>query len=141
MQDSFCIYVKTFPLSSSGPGENASTHILLYEIAKNCLLSGQEQACSRITWLFVCLVVVLFTMPKWPHTKENGVNCVLVIKAICKTNFPDGPKWTRPNQTRPDDTRTDQTRPDQTQPDPIRPNQTHPDPSRPDQTQILNGCD
>ena len=25
-------------------------------IAKDCLFTGQEQACTRITWLFVCLV-------------------------------------------------------------------------------------
>ena len=28
--------------------------------AKDCLLTGQEQACSRITWLVVCLFVCLF---------------------------------------------------------------------------------
>ena len=26
-------------------------------IAKDCLLTGQERACTRINWLFVCLFV------------------------------------------------------------------------------------
>ena len=46
-------------------------------IAKDCLLTGQEQACSKITWLFVCLFVC--------HHAENGpihrkmvVDCPLV---------------------------------------------------------------
>ena len=39
------------------------------KIAKDYLLAGQEQACTRITWLFVCL-----SSPyrKWPKTQENG---------------------------------------------------------------------
>ena len=32
------------------------------KLQKDCLLTGQEQACTNITWLFVCLFDV--TMPK-----------------------------------------------------------------------------
>ena len=35
-------------------------------VAKDCLLTGQEQACSRITCLFGCLVVIV------RHHAENG---------------------------------------------------------------------
>ena len=34
------------------------------DIAKDCLLTGQEQACKRITWSFFCSGV---TMPKMAH--------------------------------------------------------------------------
>ena len=39
------------------------------KIAKDCLLAGQEQACTRISWLFVCL-----SSPcrKWPNTQGDG---------------------------------------------------------------------
>ena len=41
-------------------------------VAKDCLLTGQEQACSGITWLVVCLFVRLSLCQKWPNTQENG---------------------------------------------------------------------
>ena len=51
-------------------------------IAKDCLLTGQEQACTRITWLFGCLFVIVC------HHAENGwirrkiaVDCTLMIKS------------------------------------------------------------
>ena len=52
-------------------------------IAKDCLLTGQEQACSRITRLFVCLFVcrhaqnglihrkMVVTAPHWSHPYEK----------------------------------------------------------------------
>ena len=49
-------------------------------IAKDCNLSGQEQACSRINRLFFRSVAV--TMPM-------VIDCVLTIKAIGRTTFPD----------------------------------------------------
>ena len=45
-------------------------------IAKDCLLTDQEQAC-----LFVV------TIPKWPCKKKMVVDCILVIKAIGKPLF------------------------------------------------------
>ena len=33
--------------------------------AKDCLLSGQEQACSRITWLVGCSFVTMPNMAKY----------------------------------------------------------------------------
>ena len=52
-------------------------------VAKDCLLTGQEQACSRITWLFV------------RHHVENGpinrklvLDCSLVITSKVKP-YPD----------------------------------------------------
>ena len=51
-------------------------------VAKDCLLTGQEQACSRITWLFGCLVFIV------RYHAENGwirrkiaVDCALMIKS------------------------------------------------------------
>ena len=38
------------------------------QIAKDCLLTCQEQACTRITRLFVRLP----PCQKWPYTQENG---------------------------------------------------------------------
>ena len=39
-------------------------------IAKDCLLTGQEQACSGIIcFLLVCLVALC---QEWPNTQENG---------------------------------------------------------------------
>ena len=60
-------------------------------VAKECLLSGQEQACTRITRLFGCLFVIrLFSC----HHAENGpthrkmaVDCPLVITSIVETHF------------------------------------------------------
>ena len=40
------------------------------KLQKDCFFTSQEQACTRIAWLFVCLFNV--TMPKWPNTQENG---------------------------------------------------------------------
>ena len=37
-------------------------------VIADCLLTGQEQACTRITWLVVCLS----PCRKWPNTQENG---------------------------------------------------------------------
>ena len=61
-------------------------------IAKDCLLTGQEQACTRITWLFVCLFVC--------HPAENGtiyrkmvVDSPLVITSKVKP-------FSRPDKTR-----------------------------------------
>ena len=42
---------------------------LTWDIAKDCLLTGQEQACTRITWLFVHLFDV--TMPKMTEYTEK----------------------------------------------------------------------
>ena len=60
----------------------------MLDIAKDCLLTGQEQACTRITRLFVC------------HHAENGsihrtmvVDCPLVITSKVKLIF-------RPDKTR-----------------------------------------
>ena len=41
-------------------------------IVKYCLLTGQEQACTRITWLFVCLFLRSAPCQKWLNTQENG---------------------------------------------------------------------
>ena len=42
-------------------------------IAEDCLLTGQEQACFRITRLFVCFFCWLSSpCQKWPNTQENG---------------------------------------------------------------------
>ena len=43
------------------------------DFAKNCLLTGQEQACSRITRLFGCYC--LSPCRKWLNTQKN--NCLL----------------------------------------------------------------
>ena len=66
------------------------------DIATNCLLTGQEQACSRITRLVVCLFIWLFEC----HHAENGqihrkmaVDYLLVITFIGDTLF-----QTRPDQ-------------------------------------------
>ena len=40
-----------------------------FKIAKDCLLTGQEQACTRIPWFFVSLSS---PCQKWPNTQENG---------------------------------------------------------------------
>ena len=39
--------------------------------AKDYLLTGQEQACSRIRILVVCLVVLVSPCRKWPYTQGN----------------------------------------------------------------------
>ena len=36
--------------------------------------TGQEQACSRITWLFVCLVGCLSPCRKWLNTQKSAVD-------------------------------------------------------------------
>ena len=43
-----------------------------YTIAKDCLLTSQEQACTRITWLFVCSFNWLSPCWEWPNTQKNG---------------------------------------------------------------------
>ena len=45
----------------TGDHKEGGGAVIIIIIAKDCLLTGQEQACTRITWLFVCLVV---TTPK-----------------------------------------------------------------------------
>ena len=47
-------------------GSTGTSHF--FRIAKDCLLTGQEQACTRITRLFVRLVV---TMPKMAEYTEK----------------------------------------------------------------------
>ena len=61
-------------------------------IPKDCLLSGQEQCCTRITWLVVCLL--------GHHRAENGpihremvVDCALVITSKVKP-------FSRPDKTK-----------------------------------------
>ena len=65
---------------------------------KDCLLSGQEQACSRITRLCGCSGVPLSPSQKWSHTQEMAVDCAFVITSIGKKPFPD---QTRTYHTRP----------------------------------------
>ena len=62
------------------------------DFAKDCLLTGQEQACTRINWLFTCLLV--------RHHAENGpihremvVDCALVITSKVKP-------FSRPDKTK-----------------------------------------
>ena len=38
--------------------------------AKDCLLTGQEQACSRITWLFVWLLLFVTMLKKAEYTEK-----------------------------------------------------------------------
>ena len=64
--------------------------VVIIIIAKDCLLNGQEQACSRISRLFVCSFVC--------HHAENGqihtimdVDCPLVITSIGETLFQTRP--------------------------------------------------
>ena len=40
--------------------------------AKDCLFTSQEQACTLITWLFVCSFDWLSLCWEWPNTQENG---------------------------------------------------------------------
>ena len=44
--------------------------VVVRYIAKDCLLTGQEQACSRITQLFGCLGVTMLKKLN-AHTQEN----------------------------------------------------------------------
>ena len=47
-------------------------HLALH-FAKDCSPTGQEQACTRIIWLFGCSLVCLMSpCRKWPNTQENG---------------------------------------------------------------------
>ena len=48
-------------------------------IAKDCLLTGQEQACSWITWLVVCLFVRSSPCRKQPIHRKMVVDCPLLI--------------------------------------------------------------
>ena len=63
--------------------------ILLLVFAKGCLLTGQEQTCNRITWLFVCLFVAMLKVV---------VDCPLVItskvKLLCRPNKTRKEEWT-----------------------------------------------
>ena len=57
--------------------------LLIYfkQIAKDCLFTGQEQACngSPLCWLFVCSFVCLFvTMPRMD---EHNVLMILMLMA------------------------------------------------------------
>ena len=61
--------------------------VLVGEIfAKDWLLNGQEQACTRIAWLFGRLSS---PCQNGLINKKMIVDFVLVIKAIGKTTFPD----------------------------------------------------
>ena len=67
------------PARLSSPGTPTTGHnhnvkyrynqIIIHEdVTKDCLLTGQEQACTRITRLFGWLS----PCRKWPNTQENG---------------------------------------------------------------------
>ena len=63
--------------------------------AKDCLLTGQEQACTRITWLFVCSSS---PCQNWPNTQKNGcwvnsVDCTLNDHIQSETLFQTRPIW------------------------------------------------
>ena len=65
--------VVNYVMDGGGPVWAQSAHSCdLAKIAKDCLLTGQEQACTRITWLFGCSFVRLSPRRKWPNTQENG---------------------------------------------------------------------
>ena len=49
--------------------------------------TGQEQACTRITRLFVRLFVCSSPCQKWPNTQENGCYCPLVVTSKVKLFF------------------------------------------------------
>ena len=59
--------------------------------AKDCLLTDQERACSRITWLVVCLFFGFHHAEndKCPDTQENGF---VVITSIGDTLFKNRPE-------------------------------------------------
>ena len=57
--------------------------------AIDCLLTGQEQAFSRIIWLVVRLGV---TMPEWLNTQEMVADCSIVITSIGEIWVLDNPQ-------------------------------------------------
>ena len=63
-------------------------------IAKDCLLTGQELACSRINQLGV-QVFVRHHAKNGPINSEMVVDCPIVIRSIADTLFP-----TRQDQAR-----------------------------------------
>ena len=50
---------------------NVILHVIKI-IAKDCLHTGQAQACTRITLLVGCSFVRLSPCRKWPNTQNNG---------------------------------------------------------------------
>ena len=49
-------------------------------ITKDCLSTGQEQACIRITQLFVCLFVRHHAKKMAKYTEKMAADCALKIK-------------------------------------------------------------
>ena len=66
--------------------------VFIITIAKDCLPTGQEQACTRISRLFVCLFV-RYHVENGPIHRKMVVDCPLVITS--KVN-----PFSRPYQTR-----------------------------------------
>ena len=81
----FVFFARSAPLSRRTEGTSGCNYW------KDCLLTGQEQACTRITWLFVCLFGC--------HQAENGpihrkmaVHRALMITSKGETLFETSPQ-------------------------------------------------